>query len=193
MKTILFVGATGAQGGAAVKYLSTTGEYRILALTRSGTSPHAQEMAAIPNVELVVSAAASGYDTEAFLAAASKSDYVFVNTDGFTLGEQAETYWGIRLFELAVRAGVKHFVYSGLDYASKASGYDPKFYCGHYEGKARVEGKHIQHTFDCLSWGNFLTSARMDACPKRLPHGVEHHQIGPVHGTPLGRHGSVQA
>ncbi|EXJ84815.1 hypothetical protein A1O3_05488 [Capronia epimyces CBS 606.96] len=139
MKTILFIGATGAQGGAAVKYLAATGEYRILALTRNKTSSHAQDLAATANVEVLVSEAASGYGTEAFLSAASRSDYVFVNTDGFTLGEQAETFWGIRLFELAVRAGVKHFIYSGLDYASKAAGYDPKFYVGHYEGKARVE------------------------------------------------------
>jgi len=140
MKTILLVGATGAQGSAIAKYLSVAGEYRILALTRSATSTSAQELLALPNVELVINEAASGYNTDAFVSAASKSDYVFVNTDGFTLGEQAETFWGIRLFEFSVRAGVKHFIYSGLDYASKASGYDPNYYCGHYEGKARVQG-----------------------------------------------------
>lgn len=146
MKTILFVGGTGAQGGAAAKYLSATGEYRILALTRSATSSSAQDLAALPNVELVISDAASGYNTETFVSAATKSDYVFVNTDGFTLGEQAETFWGIRLFELAAGAGIKHFIYSGLDYANKASGYDPDYYCGHYEGKARVQGKHANLT-----------------------------------------------
>lgn len=141
MKTMLLVGATGARGGAVAKYLSATGAYRILALTRSATSTSAKELAVLPHVELIISGAASGYDIDAFVSAASKSDYVYVNTDGFTLGEQAETFWGIRLFELAVGAGIKHFIYSGLDYVSKASGYDPDYYCGHYEGKARVQGR----------------------------------------------------
>ncbi|KAH0837609.1 hypothetical protein AYO21_10995 [Fonsecaea monophora] len=138
MKTIVFVGATGAQGGAIIKTLSSTNEYKILALTRSTTSPAAQAIAGLPNVELVQNNAGFGYDVDAFYQAAQRSDYAFINTDGFALGEQAETYWGIRLFELSARAGVKHLIWSGLDYNGKKTGYDPKFYVGHYEGKARV-------------------------------------------------------
>ena len=81
------------------------------------------------------------YDSKAFMSAASDSDYVFVNTDGFAMGEQAETYWGIRLFELSLRAGVKHFIYSGLDSVGPKSNYDPELYTGHYQGKARVQGQ----------------------------------------------------
>lgn len=43
----------------------------------------------------------------------------FVNTDGFTVGEAAETFAGIKIFELAKAARVRHFVWSSLDYASK--------------------------------------------------------------------------
>ena len=60
--------------------------------------------------------------------------------DGFAVGEQAETYWSIRIFELAIRAGVKHFIYRSLDAVYKKSGYNPKYYVGHYEGKSRVVG-----------------------------------------------------
>jgi hypothetical protein len=56
------------------------------------------------------------------------------------MGEALETFWGIRLFELSARAGVKHLIYSGLDYNGKQSNYDPDLYVGHYEGKARVQG-----------------------------------------------------
>ncbi len=140
MKTILIIGATGAQGDAVVQYLSSTNQYHILALSRNTTSSHAQALATLANVELIKSNVTSGYDIDAFSAAASRSDYVLVNTDGFAMGEKAETFWGIRLFELAARAGVKHFIYSGLDYNGKNSNYDPKFYVGHYEGKARVQG-----------------------------------------------------
>lgn len=141
MKTILIIGATGAQGGAVVKYLSSTGNYNIVALTRSATSSQATALAALPNVELLLSKVQTGYDTEAFVSAAKSADYVLVNTDGFAIGELAETFWGIRLFELAARAGVKHFIYSGLDSNGKKSGYHPELYVGHYEGKARVQGK----------------------------------------------------
>lgn len=44
---------------------------------------------------------------------------VFVNTDFFTVGDEGETYGGIRLFEFAKYAGVRHFIWSNLDYGSK--------------------------------------------------------------------------
>lgn len=135
--------ATGAQGVAIAKVLSKTDKYTILAFTRSTTSASAQQLAALPNVELVANNADVGYDLEAFSNAAKRADAVFVNTDGFALGEMAEIFWGIRLFEMSVRAGVKHLIYSGLDSNGKNTGYDPALYVGHYEGKSRVQGKSI--------------------------------------------------
>ena len=44
----------------------------------------------------------------------------FVNTDGFTVGEQKEIYAGMRIFEIAkVAKSVRHYVWSNLDYALK--------------------------------------------------------------------------
>jgi uncharacterized protein YbjT (DUF2867 family) len=140
MKTVLIVGATGRQGAAIAQHLSDSGDYHVLAFTRNAESADAKFLAAIPNVELVLSNTSSGYDVEAFSKAAAKSDAVVVNTDGFAVGEQIETYWGIRLFQLAARAGVKQFIYSGLDSLGKKTNFDPKFYVGHYEGKARIQG-----------------------------------------------------
>lgn len=136
-KTGLIVGS-GRQSEAVINLLSAK-QYHLLVFTRSKTSTTSLRLAALPNVEIVVNPARQGYDVDAFLAAASRSHFVFVNTDGFELGEQAETYWGIRLFELSRKANVKHLIYSGLDYASRDSGFDPSLYVGHYEGKARVQ------------------------------------------------------
>ena len=86
-----------------------------------------------------------------------------MNTDGFTVGEEKEVWAGIRIFELAKQnGGVRHYVWSSLDYASKVSrrwslfshsvkgpdiphtravkigNYDPRYRCEHYDGKARV-------------------------------------------------------
>lgn len=140
-KTIVVIGGTGAQGKAVIRHLSSLNVYRILVLTRSLTSHPAEELSQLANVELIESQAPSGYDLGAFLKAAKQSDYAFINTDGFAVGEIAETYWGIRLFEVAKRAGVKHFVYSGLDYLANEPSYnDDKHYVAHYMGKARVQG-----------------------------------------------------
>lgn len=135
-KSILIIGGTGAQGSAVVRFLSSTGHYELKCITRDPTSSQAEELVSFPHVTLT----AGGYDETVLSEALKDIDYVWVNTNGFAMGEQAETYWGIRLFELSVRAGVKHLVYSGLDSAYKLGGYDPKFRVGHYEGKARVSG-----------------------------------------------------
>ncbi|KAF4335868.1 hypothetical protein FBEOM_10293 [Fusarium beomiforme] len=161
MKSVLIIGATGAQGSAILRHLSSTGQYNITAFTRSATSPKAVELAALPNVKIAVSSAANGYDTKAFLSAAENSDYVLVNTDGFALGEQAETYWGIRLFELSARAGVKHFIYSGLDSLGPKSNYDPDLYCGHYQGKARIQDwihaqKNVKMRWSIIKSGPYM-------------------------------------
>jgi hypothetical protein len=62
----------------------------------------------------------------------------FINIHGFNCGEKTEIYWAIRAYELALEEGVKFFVYGNLDYGYKKSGYDPKFRCGHYDGKGRI-------------------------------------------------------
>jgi hypothetical protein len=139
MNTGLIIG-TGRQPEVVINLLSSANAYHLLVFTRNTKSKQAVKLQALPNVELVANNAESGYDTAAFLAAASNSDFVFVNTGGFALGEQAEIYWGIRLFELASKANVKHLVYSGLEYNGKESNFDLNLYVGHYEGKARVQG-----------------------------------------------------
>ena len=46
----------------------------------------------------------------------------WINTDSFTIGEDKETYLGLRIFELAQLAGtVRHYIWSNLDYALKVT------------------------------------------------------------------------
>ena len=141
MKTILVVGGTGAQGGAVVRYLCSTGVYHILLFTRDIDSSHSASLIKLGNVEGVRNQADHGYNIAAYEQALHQVDGVFINTDGFALGEQAETFWGMRLFETAVKAGVPHIIYSGLENSWRESGYDSALYVGHYQGKARVQGE----------------------------------------------------
>lgn len=151
IKTGLIIGV-GRQSEALVRLLAPTQDYHLLVFTRSDTSKMSLQLKQLPNVEIVVNPAKHGYDPDAFLAAAERSQFVFVNTDGFELGEQAETFWGIRLFELSRKANVQHLIYSGLDYASRDSGFDPSLYVGHYEGKARVQQFMHSQSKSPMAW-----------------------------------------
>jgi hypothetical protein len=132
---ILVIGGTGAQGLAVVRGLVEDGRYSCRILTRDATSARAKSLEALGNVELFEGTFANQQDLH---NAFKDCDGAFVNIDGFNTGEKTEIFWGIRSFEIAVEEGIKFFVYGNLDYGYKKSGYDPKFRCGHYDGKGRV-------------------------------------------------------
>ncbi|KAF7433116.1 hypothetical protein PC9H_005064 [Pleurotus ostreatus] len=140
-KLILVIGATGAQGIAVIDALLSSASdgspspYSVRALTRDPSSQCAQELAA-KGVECVQGA----FDNLRSVAAAFKGVYgAWVNTDGFTVGEQKEIYAGLKIFEIAKRTpSVRHYVWSNLDYGSKKSGYSLEHKCEHYDGKGRV-------------------------------------------------------
>jgi uncharacterized protein YbjT (DUF2867 family) len=136
----LVIGGTGAQGAAVVRALASSSKYSIKVLTRDVSSSQAQELRA-PTVSLIE----GDCFNEADLAAAFKGiESCFVNTNGFAVGEKSELYWGIRIYEIAVFAGVRHFVYGGLDYCSRKAGFDPSYRCHHYDAKGKVGGEHRQ-------------------------------------------------
>ncbi|KZT67487.1 NAD(P)-binding protein [Daedalea quercina L-15889] len=139
-KLILVVGATGAQGLLVIDKLLAPSKdgapspYAIRALTRNPDGRRAKELAA-KGVEIVQ----GSHDDFASVAAALKGVYgAWINTDGFTVGEEKEVWEGIRIFELAKQARVRHYIWSNLDYSSKLANYNPTYKCGHYDGKGRV-------------------------------------------------------
>jgi len=140
-KLILVVGATGAQGLSVIDALlaprsdGSPSPYSVRALTRNPGHGRAQQLAN-KGVEVVK----GSFDDFASVFAALHGAYgAWVNTDGFTVGEQKEIYCGMRIFEIAKRVGsVRHYVWSNLDYSLKKGGYNPDYHCGHYDGKGRV-------------------------------------------------------
>jgi hypothetical protein len=62
----------------------------------------------------------------------------WVNTDGFTIGEKNETFYGIRAYEIARHHGVEHYVYAATDYAVKDCDWDENYHWGHNDAKGRV-------------------------------------------------------
>ncbi|KAI0954611.1 hypothetical protein AcW1_006447 [Taiwanofungus camphoratus] len=139
-KLILVIGATGCQGLAVIDRLlepcedGSPSPYAIRALTRDPEGKRAKELAA-KGVECMK----GFFDNEDSVAAALQGVYgAWVNTDGFTVGEQKELWAGVRIFELAKHSKVKHYVWSNLDYALKLGNWDPRYQVGHYDGKGRV-------------------------------------------------------
>ncbi|KAF4611364.1 hypothetical protein G7Y89_g15650 [Cudoniella acicularis] len=153
-QTVLVIGGTGAQGTPVVKALTKDSAYNVRILTRSTTSPSAQALASLPGVTIL---AGSPFNEASLHTALSGSSIVFANTNGFAVGEKAEIYWGIRIYELAREHNVKHFIWSSLDSSYEISGYQPRFRTGHFDGKAKVERWISTQDSKAMKW-SFITS-----------------------------------
>lgn len=117
--------------------LTKDGKYAIRVLTRSTSHARSSELASLPNVSFYVG---DPYNEDDLHEAFKGVDYAFVNLNGFAIGEKAEVFWGMRIFEIARSMGCKWFVWGNLDYGLKKGAYDEKYRCGHYDGKGRVAG-----------------------------------------------------
>ncbi|KAJ5605380.1 hypothetical protein N7510_008161 [Penicillium lagena] len=151
---VLVIGGTGAQGTPVVKALASGSKYSVRVLTRNSSSKEATELAAIPGVTIFEG---ETYHEPTLRKALKDVSYVFVNTNGFAIGEQAEIYWGIRLYELAREFRVKHLLYAGLEYASKLGNFDPKYRTGHLDGKGKVVDYISNQPTTPMAW-SILTS-----------------------------------
>jgi len=139
-KLIAVVGATGQQGGAAVRALQAGNQFKVRALTRN-PAKH-RELA-----DEVIQADLNRPET---LAAAFEGAHgVFLVTN---FGEKGtnEVNQATAAIRAAKDAGVKHFVWSTLPDVEAISG--GKFHVPHFTGKAKVdrivkEAGFANHTF----------------------------------------------
>ncbi|KAI0072961.1 NAD(P)-binding protein [Panus rudis PR-1116 ss-1] len=169
-KLILVIGATGAQGLAVIdKLLAPSGDgspspYAVRALTRDPNSRRAKQLTD-KGVECVKG---SAFDDLPTVHKALEGVYgAWVNTDGFTVNEMKEVYYGIRIFELAKQAKtLRHYVWSNLDYGFKKADYNPVYRCEHYDGKGRIadwlKSQVSEPTDTGMSWTSVTTGPYMD-------------------------------
>ncbi|RDW69534.1 hypothetical protein BP6252_08554 [Coleophoma cylindrospora] len=153
-QTVLAIGGTGAQGVPVVKALTADAKYNVHVLTRTANSSAAQELAALPGVTIIEG---NPYDEETLARVFQGIDLAFVNINGFAIGEKAEVYWGIRIYEIAHWAGVQHFVWASIPYVSKLGGFDPQFRTGHMDGKGKVAAFVSAQPTHPMKW-SILTS-----------------------------------
>lgn len=104
-------------------------------LTRNANSERAQQLAKLPNVSLIE----GRQDSQQDLHRAFQGVWgAWVNTDGFTIGEKNELFYGIRAYEIARHYGVEHYVYASTDFALKDANWNEKYHWGHNDAKGRV-------------------------------------------------------
>ncbi len=127
-KTVLITGATGQQGGAAIRHMLPKG-WHLRALTRNSSSDTALSLAR-QGVEL----AQGDLEDLASLERAAHGVYGIYSVQNFwTVGAKREVQQGKNLADVAKKAGVAHFVYSSAGGAERNSG------IGHFETKWEVE------------------------------------------------------
>ncbi|KAM6516776.1 hypothetical protein FALCPG4_014949 [Fusarium falciforme] len=159
LKEIAVVGGTGAQGMPVVEALAASGRYRVRVLTRNLESSRAKQLAALPNVTLVQGA----QDNMADMHKIFKGAYgAWVNTDGFTLGEKDELFYGFRAYEIARSEGLQHYVWANIEYVMSPGKFDEKYYCGHMVSKGRVGKFILAMGQDVMKSTIFTTAPYMD-------------------------------
>ena len=132
-KTILVTGATGHQGGAAMRHLKERG-FDIRALTRDTEKPAARQIAG-GRTEVV----RGDLDDPASLGRAMEGVYGVYSVQDSTKGAETEIRQGRNLSDIANRMRVSHLVYSSVASADRNTGIP------HFESKSQIE-EHVRRT-----------------------------------------------
>jgi len=153
---VLVTGATGKQGGHLVRELLARG-HSVRALTRKPESPAAMELA-----DRGVTIVPGNFDDEGSLERAARGvDTVFAMSTPYESGAKTETQEGINILRAASRVRVKHFVYSsvaGADRASDIPHFDSKF---EVEKEIRRSGVPFTIVAPVFFMDNFLADYMM--------------------------------
>lgn len=132
-RLILVTGATGHQGGAALRHLRNKG-FPVRALTRDPDDPKARALAT-HGVEVV----RGDLNDPGSITRALEGVHGVYSVQNWQEGAEAEIRQGVHLADAAKRSGVTHFVYSSVGSADKNTGVP------HFDSKFRIE-EHIRGT-----------------------------------------------
>ena len=134
IKTILIIGATGAQGGSVTHALLEKG-YKLIAYTRNVKSANAQALAQ-QGVSLIEGDLSN---IKTLTAAMQKADTVFAVTTPFESGTDSEIQQGYNIADAAKAAKVEHLVFSSVSDANNSTGVP------HFDSKYKVEQRIVEN------------------------------------------------
>ncbi len=131
-KVIAVFGATGSQGGSVLKALAKSGEFAVKAITRDVNSEKAKKLESLTNV----TTCSANLDDVPSLERALKGCYgVFLVTDFTAHFDHKEVAQGVNLIDSAIKNGLSHIVFSGLENVASHIGKP----CWHFDYKAEIE------------------------------------------------------
>ena len=133
-KVILVTGATGHQGGAALRHLRERG-FSCRALTRDPAKPEVRKLLG-HGVEFVKG---DMEDPASLTRALEEVHGVYAVQTPFESGVEGEIRQGINLIDAAKRSRITHFVYSSVGSADQRTGIP------HFDSKFRIE-EHLRGT-----------------------------------------------
>lgn len=115
-KTILVIGATGAQGGSVARNLIARGQFNVRAMTRNSNSAAAQELREL-GAELVE----GNLDDVDSLRAAMTGVYGVYGVTNFWEHFDKEAEQGRNLVNAVAQSNVEHFIFSTLPHVARAT------------------------------------------------------------------------
>jgi len=127
---IVVTGATGQQGGATARELLAAG-HRVRAMTRKPDGDAARALAK-RGAEVV---RGDLDDPASLLTAFAGAWGLYALQNTWEAGVEREEVQGMRVVEVARKAGIEHFVYASVGSAHRKTGIP------HFDNKARVEAK----------------------------------------------------
>ncbi|MBK9333916.1 MAG: NmrA/HSCARG family protein [Ignavibacteria bacterium] len=159
-KKILVTGATGLQGGAAVKYLIKNG-WETSALVRDPEKDSAKKLA-----ESGVTLIKGDMNDKDSLKKAMEGIYgVFSVQNFWEHGYEGELSQGKNLIDAARDAGVKHFVYSSVDGAERNTGlphFDVKYVIEKYLAESGINYTILRPVFFMDNFNSWFVPAEQD-------------------------------
>ncbi|GAA4198731.1 hypothetical protein GCM10022289_07940 [Pedobacter jeongneungensis] len=132
---ITITGVLGKQGISVARTLLNSGRYRVRGITRRIDSPEALNLIE-KGAELISIPLDLGYEKD-FVEAFRGSDVVFMMTPNIAPPQTHEFDLGKQLADSAVKAGVKHLIFSSLENVDKITG--GKKFAPHFTDKANIE------------------------------------------------------
>jgi uncharacterized protein YbjT (DUF2867 family) len=131
-KTILVIGATGAQGGSVVRHLLAQNQFSVRALTRHPDSEKAHELRRA-GMEVI----SGNLDDRDSLRVALAGCYGCYGVTNYYEHFAHEYDQGNNLIDAVAASGVQHFVFSSLPHVRRATGGELEV--PHFDIKARLE------------------------------------------------------
>ena len=156
-KYILVTNATGKQGGAVIDALAKNPAFTLLAQTRNTTSASAQKVAAKgANIKLIEGTLD---DIPALFKTAQDASngngiwgvYSVQISVGKNVTHEGEIRQGKAMVDEAVKAGVKHFVYSSVERGGDEKSWENPTPVEHFESKHQIE-QHLKGNAGQMGW-----------------------------------------